>query len=452
MEAVLESSQVRLSPQHMGVARLGSSPAGSIQAANELLQKNHDLFHMYFRDVAGHNHIPHSILTVLAMGGGPKQLERAYNDGTPIQRPLPPVDREVVKGFTDPDRFRARMTLLPEYTNFLAFFEEQIEAKGWEAVVNEYCFSRTPVADYMLSQMFAGVFHPLIHLGFGVEFHLPSITAEGLAQAASHYIDNLDKYFLLAEKLAQTGTVPPKRLIDLYHEIRANKKVSKAALVTDRAYRVRDGVMGRAVNEIAVVAAQYQVTPDTLERSVAEMISCAAYAAGAQARPGKVRRIDFYIMHNVTCSLALVVLIRQPWIKIEDKVRLVEWKARCDLVMYAATSAPELRLENILEYEPTLSKDLTWSSMYEAVNELHDDGHIVKFVRALKIGEDVAKPFEEGDAAGNLPVKGDLWFRVAQLCFDTTSLSNSIEAEEKWVMGAGFDPMWARVPDSSKAK
>lgn len=448
MAESLKSSQIRLLHSHLGLARLEASPPGAIEMANDLLQKNHEIYHMYFRDVGGHNHIPHSILTILAMGGGPEQLKRAFDDGAPIQRPLPPVDAQVVESFNDPAIFRAKMTQLTEYTNYLAFFKREIEKKGCEMVINDYCFSRTPNADYMLAQMFEGVFHPLIHLGFGVEFQLPSIVAEGLAQGASHYLGNLDHFFLGTENLLRTRSVKPKRLLDLYHEVRGNEKVRAAALVTDRAFRVRDGVVGRALPEITALAAQYQVTPATLERSTAEMISCAAnVAATTQSKPGKLRRIDFYVMHNVTSSVALVILLRQPWLKMEDKVRLLEWKGRLDLVMYAAISCPELRPENLLEYEPTLSKGMTWNTMYKAITSIHDDGHIAKFVRALKIGEDMARGFEQSDSDGDLPVKGELWFRVAQLCFDTTSPGNGIEAEEKWVMGAGFEPMWGMVPD-----
>ncbi|RHZ59797.1 Zn(II)2Cys6 domain-containing transcription factor tpcE [Aspergillus thermomutatus] len=71
---------------------LSSFPAGTIETANELLQKNPDNYHMYFRDVGGHNHIAHSVLSVLAMGGGPRELTRAYDDGYGYQRSLPPLD------------------------------------------------------------------------------------------------------------------------------------------------------------------------------------------------------------------------------------------------------------------------------------------------------------------------------------------------------------------------
>lgn len=46
----------------------------------------------------------------------------------------------------------------------------------------------------MLVRLHAGFLHPMIHLGFGVEFQQPAIIAEALAQAAVH--DNWIGYVL----------------------------------------------------------------------------------------------------------------------------------------------------------------------------------------------------------------------------------------------------------------
>jgi hypothetical protein len=81
-------------------------------------------------------------------------------------------------------------------------------------------------------------------------------------------------------------------------------------------------------------------------------------------------------------------LIRQPWIKTEDKSRLMEWKVRPDLAWYEANGAAELLLEDISRYRPTGSKGMDWRALYKALNEVHGDGHIAKFVRALKNGEE----------------------------------------------------------------
>ncbi|KAI9681076.1 MAG: hypothetical protein M1822_007150 [Bathelium mastoideum] len=446
--ASAEVSQVHLSFDHIGLARICESPLGGVETANKLLQENHDKYHMFFRDFAGHNHTVHSVLTVLAIGGGSEELKRAYDDSTGIQRPLPPVDSKIVKELGDPETFKARMRDQSQYTNFLNFFEQEMEVKDWKAVVEEYCFSRTPLADAMFSQLYEGLFHPIIHLGFGVEFKQSSIIAEALAQAATHQSGDIDAFFTRSEQLACSGSVQTKPLVDLYAEVRANDKIRSAGCFEDGPRRGQ-GVLRRAMDELATVAAQFQVSPKELERSTAEMISCAAYTSAAQ-KPGKARKLDFFHLHIATCSIFIDVLMQQPWIKIEDKARLLEWKGRLDLVWYAASGAAEMRAQDVLEYEPTLSKGLDWQAMYRAANDLHDDGHVVKFIRALKNGEDVVKPFERGEDAACFPVTGDMWIKIAQICYDSTAVIGEEPPgvlSKKWVWGAGFDMAWVEVPD-----
>lgn len=436
-----------LSPEKV-LGQIEPYSPGATDAASTLLQQNHEKWHMYFRDVAGHNHIPHAILSTLAMGGTPADLQRAYDDGEPIQRPLPPMEAPAVEKMRDPAVFRQHMQRLDQYSNFLAFFEQELEQPGSskEAVVSRYCFSRTPLADFMLAQLFEGLYHPIIHLGFGIEFNLPGLVAEGLAQAASHDPMKIDVFFQAAEALAGTRSVASKPLVDLYRQVRASDTIRTAARLSDGPWKVRDGVLGRAFDEIVHVAAQFQVSPNEhdVQRATVEMMSCAAWACGGPHKPGKERKIDFFLMHCVTSSIFFTVLGRADWISIADKARLVEWKARLDLVWYAACAAPELRDENFLNYEPTLSRGMNWQQLYHALNRYHDDGHVAKFVRALKNAEEVALPFEQ-EHADILPVKGDAWLRIAQICYDSTA--SHTEPQKKWVWGVGFDAMWEAVPD-----
>ncbi|KAL9078957.1 MAG: hypothetical protein Q9157_002141 [Trypethelium eluteriae] len=432
----------------MGLARIDESPPGCIEVANELLQANHNKHHMFFRDVAGHNHIPHSILTVLAMGGGPKELKRAYDDSEAFQQPLLPVDHQVVHELRDPDKFLARMQQLSEYPNFLHFFEQEIEAKSWQAVVNEYCFSRTPLADTMLSQLFEGLYHPIIHMAYGIEFDQPSIVAEGLAQAASHNPGHVDEFFNRSEQLARSGSVKAKPLKDLYAEVHASEKIRASTWLKDGPLRSQ-GVLKRAMEDLAAVAAQFQIAPTDLERGKAEMISCGAFTSAGQ-KAGKMCKIDFFYLHIVTCSIMVDVMLRESWITLENKARLIEWKGRLDLVWYASSGAADLRAKHITAYTPTLSKGMDWHSMYKASNDIHDDGHIVKFIRALKNGEDVVKPFEQSQDTATFPVTGDMWLKIAQMCYDGTATigpESPHELSKKWVWGAGFDLPWMKVPD-----
>jgi hypothetical protein len=70
--------------------------------------------------------------------------------------------------------------------------------------------------------------HPIIHLGFGLEYNQPAIVCEALGEAAVH--DSWIGDFLIpAEKAAEAYTGPPKTLPQLLKEIQDNKKLSTSA-------------------------------------------------------------------------------------------------------------------------------------------------------------------------------------------------------------------------------
>lgn len=442
------SSQVRLGPHHLGVCPgIKSTSPGTIEAANQLLQKNHDESHIFWRDFAGHNHTVHNTLTRLAIGANADDLESGYVDNERDRRPMPPLDESVVRELETDGGFRSHLGQLSDYTNYMVFFENEIARKGWKEVVNEYCFGRTRNADLMLARMFDGAFHPIIHLGLGVEFEQPSIVAEALAQAATDITFEVNVFFLNAEDYARKAGAPPAKpppLVELYHEAHRNEAIHHAAHWEDFQWKMRDGVLGRAGHEIAALAAQFRVEPATLERRTAEMISCCSYLAGAAQRPGKERRIDFFYMHDVTSSIFLTILTRQPWIRMEDRVRMVEWKARLDLVWYATCGTPELRLDELKSYKATASAGWTWEKLFDVVKGLHDDGHVAKFARALKNGEEVSRSFETGADASAFPVKGGMWLNLARMAYDITV---DVPLEKKWPAFVGFDVQWENVPD-----
>jgi len=443
----MAASPIRLSPSHLGLIKGAKIPSGSLEECNRLLQKNHEKFHMFFRDTAGHNHIVHSLLSILSLGASPQELQDRYDDGIGIQRKIPEIDHALLEKLSDSETLYNSIGKIDQYHTFLEFFEREIAAKGWKEVVQEYVFARTKVADTMLARMYEGAFHPIIHLGLGIEFEQASIVAEGLAQAAAHDNANIGTLFQNAESEASIiyPTAKPKPMIQLVHEVRANETIRNAPRWTDFGNKMRDGVIGRAGEEMQSIAAQFRIRKDEkeLERRTAEMISTCAYFAGAAQREGRKRKIDFFYMHNVTSSIFFTILIRQDWIELEDRVRLVEWKARLDLAWYAVSGCAPLDGENISTYSNPESDRLGWAELFSAVNKEHDDGHAVKFIRAMKNGEDVAREFEQGEWEAYFPMKGDMWLRLARMCQDTTK---NLPTDLKWVPFTGFKQPWKR-PD-----
>ena len=437
------TSQIHLSPKQINIVRgAGHIPSGSLEAANRLLQQNHDEHHIFWRDLAGHNHTVHNVLTSLALGATPTELQRAFNDNLPGQRPQPPVDEETVASFRDDAKFYEKIGDQTHYTNYLVFFERLIEDQGWKNVVTQYCFSHSKVADGILIRMFDGAFHSIIHLGLGIEFEQPSIIAEALAQAAVHDHLGTDPFFLDAEKLANESAYEEHNLVDLLHEGRANETIRGAATWDDMGVmKMKNGVFGRSLKEMTQLAAKIRVKPEDIEKRTAEMISCCAYMAGAGQREGKARMIDFFYMHDVTSSIFLTVLTQQPWISTTDKVRLLEWKCRLDLVWYVSCGSPSLDIRNISEYEGGPADGMDWPTLYKAINATHDDGHVAKFVRALKNGEEVSRGFERDDG-GRFPVREGMWLRLGRMAYDATLGKELID---KWIYFTGFDQPWGKV-------
>ena len=447
----MTASQIILSDTHLGICRSEDSPsASSLTLTNNLLQQNHNDLHIFFRDMNGHNHLVHNLLTRLALGASPAQLQTAYDDDLPTQRAIPPRDEEAIRNMSDATYFEEKITQINHYPNFLRFFEQQIDKKGWQAVVQEYVFSRSPAAEKILPLMYDGAYHSIIHLGLGVEFNQPSIIAEALAQAAAHDSFETDWFFHTVEKKAATvapGDSPS--LVELLHQIANNK-----ALITAGKTEGFIGTMkmkrcvfaAPAGEEITTIASRFRVTEETLEQRTAEMISFCAYLAGAAQRAGKTRKIDFFFMHCVTSALLVSVLARQSWIAVADRVRLVEWKGRLDLAWYAVCGVPELSIDAVESYSGTLSGDMGWTELFRVVNEQHDDGHVAKFVRALKHGEEVSKPFiGVGESAKRFPVQGDLWLKIARMAYDTTL---GLGPMAKWVVMTGMDQAWEGVPSA----
>lgn len=127
-----------------------------------------------------------------------------------------------------------------------------------------------------------GFLHPIIHLGFGIEFNQPAIIAEALAQASVHD-DWITKYFLDVEKNAQPGN---KTIPQLLEEIRVDKKLSTAAEWSD-GNKIRDGILARAPDEMVKYASQWTVGKGELEAKTAQMMNSAVYFTAAAQRPPK---------------------------------------------------------------------------------------------------------------------------------------------------------------------
>jgi len=232
-----------------------------------------------------------------------------------------------------------------------------------------------------------------------------------------------------AEK-ASTGRPCSKSMVSILDEIRADDKLSTAAHWDD-GNKIRDGILKRAPDEMIKYASQWTVGSGQVEEKTAEMINaagitdllnlpsctltCIVYYTGGAQHPPKQIKFDFYYMHCVNCSIFFSAFLKQPWISQQNKVRLLEWKGRLDLCMYASRRSPKPLLDEITNYkpkEPTREGDNPWDGIFQRAKEHDDDGHLAKLARALAHGELVCRPFEDRES---FRIKGKMWSQLGHM-------------------------------------
>ena len=157
-----KSGTVSVSPQNAGVFHVENIPQESFDKANELLKLNHEQWHIFFNDRGFHNHTAHYLLTALALGRTPEQLDKAFHYQENIQRPrdFPKVDREI-KDMSKPENFLACMSKAEYFNDYTLFFEAEISKRGVGPVLKEYLFSKTDIAEGMFTRLFASRYYPM---------------------------------------------------------------------------------------------------------------------------------------------------------------------------------------------------------------------------------------------------------------------------------------------------
>ena len=129
-------------------------------------------------------------------------------------------------------------------------------------MLNEHVFADTHQARDMFVRMFAGFYHPIIHLGFGIEFEQPTVIVEAMAQAATHDRWPGDFVEQTSDRAANRLQAKEKArpMLDLIKEARSNDKVRESAHWED-GNKVRDGVLKRALPEAVDLCSQWFVEP-----------------------------------------------------------------------------------------------------------------------------------------------------------------------------------------------
>ncbi|KAI8077844.1 uncharacterized protein BX664DRAFT_353676 [Halteromyces radiatus] len=427
-----------MNPEYYNLVMPGIT-SKSRAAVNKLLKSNHESFHVFFNDKKFHNHLTHHLLAAYSFGANEERLEQIYKDHASYQRPLPPLlERPLTR-----ENYQVQLGKASAYTSFLKLFETEIEQHGIFDTIRRWVWSGD-----MLSRLVGGVYHPLIHVGYGVEFGIAGQVAEGLAMVActdlrySPWINDNPPLSDSIPNVPSISTIPVQRpeskendknvLLDILQDIRQDAFFENTICKEDENPISKLFSQPRVVDKINDYAKQWKhdkqwTTKQDIDSRVKELYTSVVVAYGATGLSSNNQvRLDFFLMHALTSSYFIHILV--PYLTIQEAASLVQAHWFATLTHYVAVGRPEVRMDRLLDYVSPNFKDLDpqlphrqWSCVLDAT--VNEEEHVTKAIRACAHAQDLYND-------DPLWFDDNVYLKVAQMTFDLHG---------NWTFGVGFD-------------
>ncbi|KAG1763927.1 hypothetical protein EDD22DRAFT_471845 [Suillus occidentalis] len=354
----------------------------SLNAMRHALIDNHTRYHIFWNDIKFHNHVTHRALAIYALGGSGPVIEAFYKQDIKVQRPAFESPHPITT-----QNFADHLSDENYYEAYTTFFAKAIEEKGASATLDEFVFSERynfqPGRDAdsqpeMLCRFVDAVMHPLIHCGYGVEFGLKGMLAEGLSLAAMHGVHApgfLPPSMFVTQPSDEIGAMM-NGFASLVLDGRSSATLLKASSGQDtHAF----SILARVLKDPTLaskgprhITGQYPDTlvargyiirehvqkwtvdlskPGEIERKMEECIwtSSVIYALGGW-RNGFTA--DFFLMHMVTSSIFLPSLI--AYLSPRAQALLLRAYLSSAVAWFVARGRPSLDFKSFFESMPTM--------------------------------------------------------------------------------------------------
>ncbi|CAO1626099.1 unnamed protein product [Parajaminaea phylloscopi] len=417
----------------------------SARAASKYLDLNHHTYHAFFNDKNFHNHLVHHLLAALQLGAQPDEFPAIYDHSLGSLDPKwklnkKPTPQDGLDTVTD-QNWTQHLGKRKYYWNYLEFFDRRVAEMGIGPALDRFVFSEEANSTHasMVGRFVGGAIHPLIHCGYGAEFDLTPILAEGLALTAiteprwgalfpAEFFESIksdltatgaDGY---ADKATQDdndesrlGAHPARpraglSVFGVFSQAFDDARLEPGKLVRhemdDKFVAVLTGEGAASIN---AHASKWRVTADDVRDPAAasgkggwnekwaELVWINTLFLGATSRPGCAPKHDFFLMHTHNAVLFLPSLL--PLLSADSRAKLLHSVFRASLATWIARGRPAFHIADTLYQSPeTVSKlDRNGKSVHQLASEgrtrnpwldiieaaaQHGDEHAMKALRA----------------------------------------------------------------------
>lgn len=337
------------------------------------------------------------------------------------------------------------------FLDFQNFFDREIDAAGGDliGIVKHWLFKsnwRKP----LLVRLVGGALHPLIHLGYSLEFACGDVLSEALAQAAVHG-PQVGALFPEHDPIlddSPLATLGNRNLLDIVQLASADSRFDNTVKFSDpnktRAFTSHPDACAALIELANQWNMPIKVTREEVIAKALELHEASIAVYGGAVRPGRKPKLDFFIMHGVTSALFLHVVARQldPWQA--RQILIAHWRVL--LMYYVSRGRPHLYLDELGTYQSSGDSDFEkcnnpWTAIVERALAFEGGSHIQKTIRSCIYLHVHYSHRWNGDGLGAMaqqyPGRDNWPINAAMMTLD--GLSNG----ESWVhRGVGFNEVW----------
>jgi len=279
----------------------------------------------------------------------------------------------------------------------LEFFDRELENKDILTVFKKYIARLIP-------GLIGAALHPLIHIGYALEFNSKPVLSEGLAYACMAYnelgsiVDNLDESLATPSKSAREllKTIDALNPPDLLHaEGNFGSKVATAA----RLY----------APQIKELLSKWEFDPQDPEALYRKMVDLTLTSVLGFCGSYRESTPDFFYAHGVTGVHAIRTLL--PHLQPNDQRRLLQIGFLAMTAFYLTRGPVEFDEHYVYKAKENgrsgmiPSEGLDWKELFEMANDSSDD-HLIKIVRALHVTKETITESPESNYPKNLNIEG----------------------------------------------
>lgn len=421
-------------------------------------------------------------MAAYSLGASKTKIQQIFDEHASYQKPAPPFTSTLTR-----ENYKEHLGKSASYTNFLNLFQSEVEKHGSVDTVRRWVWSGD-----MLARTIGGVYHPLIHIGYGLEFDIPGIIAEGLAMAACtenyladlipehpglqtallptpaqayaenatsiakgyvhQFVDQLTSQLGtrlgISEKLVspsanarnvteQDDDVPvflkENTLLPIFNKIRKDA-------VFDNLVKFTDDARSQIVlsNKAATARIKEYVDQWTLEenskdiqakfKDLYSLVGIALGSTGIRKDHPNVLKLDFFMMHSLTSTEFLHHYIDK--VTPSEAVSLLRAHLSATLLYFISNGRPAFDVEALLDYKSPLEDKTNNNNWFNVLDKSLNcmEPHVIKAVRACTVGQIIYGPNQ--DTRLNA-----VWLKVAQMV---------VEMDGTWdFSGLGFKESWS---------